>query len=66
MTKVQRVEASTIIPTEQIDRRTEFTKTYAVGANKYKAFQSSIQIHSRNLLKGIWEETDARVRDLRS
>ncbi|MDO5435761.1 MAG: DNRLRE domain-containing protein, partial [Clostridia bacterium] len=34
------------VPTEQLDRRTSFSKTYAVGPGRYEAYQSAIQIHA--------------------
>ena len=46
------------IPTEQPDKRNEYTKTYAVGPARHRAFSSSVPLHVRS--QESWEEIDAR------
>ena len=48
-----------LVPTENVDKRTEFSKTYTVGPGKYQAFTSVIPLHRKNGETGKWEELDA-------
>ena len=48
-----------LVPTENVDKRTEFNKTYTVGPGKYQAFTSAIPLHRKNKETGKWEELDA-------
>ncbi len=48
-------------PTEQISERTESTKTYAIGAGKYKAFSASVPLHVQNE-DHSWSPVDATFR----
>ena len=48
-----------LVPTENVDKRTEFSKTYTVGPGKYQAFTSVIPLHRQNEETGKWEELDA-------
>ena len=52
------MDRKTYIPTEQIDKRNEYTKTYTVGPARYRAFSSSVPLHVRS--QESWEEIDAR------
>ena len=51
-------DISIIQPTEQIHQREEYSKTYAVGPARYRAFSSSVPLHVRS--QESWEEIDAR------
>ena len=51
-------EKTYLVPAEQLDQRTEFGKTYAVGPGRYEAYQSAVQIHTKHGEK--WQEIDAR------
>ena len=53
-------KTETFIPTELLSRRSACGKVFAVGAGRYKAFQSGIQIHALDQEKAEWEEIDAR------
>ena len=46
------------IPTEQIDKRNEYTKTYAVGPAEYTAFSSPVPLHM--FMDNAWLPCDAR------
>ena len=48
-----------LVPTENVDKRTEYSKTYTVGPGKYQAFTSVIPLHRKNGETGKWEELDA-------
>ena len=59
-----RIESSQppFIPTELPSKRSAFGKVFAVGAGKYKAFQSAMQIHRLDGETREWTEIDARFR----
>ena len=48
-----------LVPTENVDKRTAFSKTYTVGPGKYQAFTSVIPLHRQNEETGKWDELDA-------
>ena len=57
--KKEESRGNTLVPTENVDKRTAFSKTYIVGPGKYQAFTSPIPIHKKNAQTEAFEELDA-------
>ena len=57
--KKEEPKGNYLVPTENVDKRTAFSKTYTVGPGKYQAFTSVIPLHRQNEETGKWEELDA-------
>ena len=54
--KKEEPRGNTLIPTEKVEKRTMFSKTYTVGPGKYHAFTSPIPLHKEQ--SGKMEELD--------
>ena len=54
--KKEEPRGSYLVPTENVDKRTMFSKTYTVGPRKYHAFTSPIPLHKEQ--SGKMEELD--------
>ena len=57
--KKEEPRGNTLVPTENVDKRTAFSKTYTVGPGKYQAFTSVIPLHRKNEETGNWDTIDA-------
>ena len=57
--KKEELRGNYLVPTENVDKRTAFSKTYTVGPGKYQAFTSVIPLHRQNEETGKWDELDA-------
>ena len=49
-------------PTELMSQRTECSKTFSVGAGRYRALQAAVPIHAFDAEKQEWHEIDARFK----
>ena len=48
-----------LIPTELINKRSVFSKTFTVEAGKYRSYMSAIPIHQQDSASGAWKEISA-------